>query len=361
MWYKKNFFQYATGLLLVFLIIYLASLLSPLLLPAFNFLTTIMLPLIFAGLLYYLFKPYVNYLNKKGVPRQIAILIIYALGVFFIGLVIVYVYPIIFEEVSSLGEATSEKIAEVKEKTIDLISILNLKMYSEKEINFFLSDQLKKFNALIAKDIVSILANITKVTIILIITPFILFYLLKDDQYFYGYSLRHIPDEFKDEAKKIINDVDDTLIRFINGQVLVAISIGVLLYIGFLIIGIRHAVFLAAFAMVFSTIPFLGTFIAIVPALLVATSMSSWMVLKVIVVVAIAHLIDANFISPVIMGQRLNIHPLTIVLLLLASGFLYGIVGLLLATPVYAIAKVLLYNLYKIYLLRFKAKKEKSI
>jgi predicted PurR-regulated permease PerM len=102
-------------------------------------------------------------------------------------------------------------------------------------------------------------------------------------------------------------------------------------------------------AIVFMTIPFLGPFLAITPAIFVGLSTSSWMVLKVIIVFAIVQQTEANFISPQIIGQRLNIHPLTIILLLLAAGSLYGLPGLFLVTPLYALAKVLIENIYKIY------------
>lgn len=77
------------------------------------------------------------------------------------------------------------------------------------------------------------------------------------------------------------------------------------------------------------------------------------MILKVIIVFVIVQQTESNIISPLIIGHRLHIHPLTIILLLVAAGSLYGLVGLLLATPVYAITKVLAANLYKIYQLRF--------
>lgn len=360
MWYRKNFFQYATGTILVFLIIYLAYTLAPLLTPAFNFGTTIAVPLIISGLLYYLLKPYVNFLNNKGIPRRLAIIIVFAvivLSIFILGLI---VYPVITTELSSFSEVSTGKLEEAKEKTASIISFLNFKMYSTEEIKYLISVQLQKLNSLILQNIVDIVTNVTKIAVVLLITPFVLFYLLKDDQHFYSYFLKNFPDEFTNEAKKFLDDIDETLLRFINGQVLVSISVGVLLYIGYVIIGLKHAMLLALFAMIFNTIPFLGAFIAIIPALFVGMSMDSLMTFKVILTMLLAHLIDANFISPVIMSQKLNIHPLTIVLLLLASGSLYGVVGLLLATPIYAIAKVLAYNLYKIFMLRYNIRKKEQ-
>ncbi len=138
---------------------------------------------------------------------------------------------------------------------------------------------------------------------------------------------------------------------------LVSTSVGALLFIGYLIIGLDYALTLSLIAIIFMTIPFLGPFLSIAPALLVGVSNSSLMVLKVIIVFVIVQQCEANVLSPQIIGQRLKIHPLTIILLLLAAGSLYGLAGLILVTPFYALAKVLIENIYKIYLWHMKEKK----
>lgn len=114
--------------------------------------------------------------------------------------------------------------------------------------------------------------------------------------------------------------------------------------------------------MIFYTIPFLGTFIAIIPALIIGLADSPFMAFKVILVMIVAHVIESDIVSPKILGQRLHIHPLTIILLLLAAGSLYGLIGLLLATPIYAIIKVIVWNVYKIFRLRYiiKTQEEKA-
>ena len=95
-------------------------------------------------------------------------------------------------------------------------------------------------------------------------------------------------------------------------------------------------------------------------AILVGLSDSPLMVIKVVVVFVIVQQFEANFLSPQVLGQRLNIHPLTIILLLLAAGSLYGLPGLILATPLYALAKVLVENAYKIYQWHYSHLKKNS-
>ena len=124
---------------------------------------------------------------------------------------------------------------------------------------------------------------------------------------------------------------------------------GGMLFISYIIIDLNYAFILSIIAVIFMTIPFLGPFLSITPAIFVGLSTSSWMVLKVIIVFAIVQQMEANIISPQIIGQRLHIHPLTIILLLLTAGSFFGLAGLFLATPLYALAKVLVENFYQMF------------
>jgi predicted PurR-regulated permease PerM len=162
-------------------------------------------------------------------------------------------------------------------------------------------------------------------------------------------------------VKTILNDIDGTLSEFIVAQMMIAGIVAFFLFCGYLIIGLPHPLALALFAMIFYVIPFLGTFIAIIPALLIGLSISLPMAGKVILVMIIAHLIEGHLLTPRLMSSRLKIHPLTVILLLLAAGSLYGILGLLLVTPTYAILKVLTWNLYKISRLHYTIAKNKAV
>jgi predicted PurR-regulated permease PerM len=225
--------------------------------------------------------------------------------------------------------------------------------------NLFL-DYLPKINAVLSHLVVSSITTLADIAISLVLTPFVLYYFFRDDALFSRFILRFVPTQFQEEVHKILQDVDTTLSEFITAQMTVAGLIGGVLLIGYLLIGLPHALPLALFAMIFYVIPFLGTFIAIIPALGVALSIDMFMTLKVIAVMFGAHFVESNLLTPRLMSHRLNIHPLTIILLLLAAGSLYGLFGLLLVTPTYAILKVIIWNIYKISHLRYIMAKTKE-
>lgn len=349
MWYKDRFFKYITGTILVLLTLLLISQLSFLIQPIINFIETLFFPLLLAGILYYALRPVVQLLERYRIPRLEAILLIYLFIILFLIIFITYAGPIFVHQIKILTTQPEGTIQAVKEKTVDIMKILSFEVYSITELRGILTEYLYKINNLISNNIVDALTTITRFAVVLLITPFVLFYFLKDDRNLYAFFMRSMPIRYQRNGRMILNDMDKTLSMFITGQILVAVSMGCLLFIGYLIIGLQGALVLAFFATFFFTIPIIGTFIAIIPALVVALSDGSWMALKVLIVLLSVVTLEGNFISPQIMAQRLHIHPVITILVLLASGSLYGVLGLFLATPVYALVRVLTTDFYRIY------------
>lgn len=356
MWYQNSFFKYATGAILILLIISLLHNVSFLYVPVFEFIAILFIPVLVAGILYFVLRPLVNlvenYLFKTWHPRYarpLAILTVYLLIILFIVFFSAYIGPILVEQIGEVTSQPSDKLKLVKDKTLDVMNLLNISGYSIQDFKDIIATYLLKINAFISDNIVIAITTVTKFTVLLLITPFILYYFLKDDHILYATILHLIPIKYQKEARIILKDADETLSTFITGQLLVALIIGVMLLIGYSIIGLSYAITLAFFAMFFFTIPMLGSFIAIIPALLVGLSDSPWMAAKVVIVMLIVLFLEGNLISPQIMSQRLHLHPAVLILILLASGALYGVLGLFLATPLYALAKVIVRDLFRYY------------
>ncbi|MET3320092.1 UNVERIFIED_ORG: putative PurR-regulated permease PerM [Peribacillus simplex] len=151
---------------------------------------------------------------------------------------------------------------------------------------------------------------------------------MKDGDKLRPFLLKYLPTEVEPEGNAILKDVDKTLSTYIIGQFIVSIVIGAFMYVGYLIIGLDYALVFALFAMIFTVVPFLGFVLTVVQQ-------------------AEGHLISSN-----IMGKRLNIHPLTIILLLLAAGSINGFIGILTAIPAYSVVKTIIGNFRKFYRLR---------
>lgn len=358
-WYFSRFFQYAVGTLLVLTIIFIFYQVAFLLKPFLDFISTLAAPVIISFLFYYLLRPIVYKLEEFRVPRYVSILVIYVIIAVLLVFFFAYIGPILGEQITAMANTSVETLNRVRETTKSIAGHV-FKLNLDKEIEQRLFSAAQQVTALLSKNLLDVLGFVTHVATVLAVIPFIVFYLLKDDHDFSLGFLRYVPEDFGREVRKILRNMDTTLSSYINGLVLVSSSVGAMLFLGYISIGLNYALMLSMIALVLTTIPFLGPFLAITPAILVGLSDSPWMVFKVVVVFVIVQQLEANLISPQIIGQRLHIHPLTLILLLLAAGSLYGLVGLLLATPTYALSKVLIENLYKIYQLRYSHWKEKE-
>jgi len=348
MWFNQKFFKFATATILALIIIWLSYTLLPILRPLWDFFLSLMYPIISAGFLYYLLRPSVKLLVRYKMSTPLAISLVY----FFILIVLVllgtYIYPVLAKQLDELAQTPVQQIEAVKQKTVSIINFFNFNMYSPQEINNFITYFLKNSYSLMVNNILDTVSRATQIVITLILTPIILFYFLRDDSFFTSKLEKILPDPYSEELLKLLKEMDTTLSNVITGQSLVALILGSIIFIGYLAIGLQHALFLAIFAMIFDTIPIVGVFLSLIPALMIAFSTSTFMVFKVIIVTLIAHLLEANLISPQIMGPRLHIHPLTIILLLLACGSMYGILGLFLATPLYALFKIIVFRVRNI-------------
>jgi predicted PurR-regulated permease PerM len=351
--YNNKFYKYSIAIILVLLIILLLRYTQFIYQPILDFIAALFFPLLLASILYYVLRPLVKIFEDLRFPKPLAIFTVYFLVSIALVTLTSYVGPILVEQINAITSSPALQLDQVKEKTEDFVRFLNINIISMSELRSSLAGYLNKIYTLISENVVVAIGTITKFAIWLFITPFILYYFLKDDHKMRVLLQNLFPAKYRVEAELVLKDIDHSLSMFITSQLLVASSLGFLLFLGYVAIGLNNAFILALFATVCITIPIFGSFIALITALLVALSDSPWMALKVICVMLVAQFIESNFLSPQILGNRLKIHPLVLMLILLASGLLYGVLGLFLATPIFGILRVIYTNGLAYYRQRF--------
>jgi predicted PurR-regulated permease PerM len=130
-----------------------------------------------------------------------------------------------------------------------------------------------------------------------------------------------------------------TIAKFISGAAIDCLFIFVTVFISYLIIGIPYAFLFAAFAAVTNLIPYLGPYIGLIPVVLTVAFTHPFQALVAVIVVLTLQQIDGNIIYPKVVGSAVEVHPVTIMFLMLVVGSLYGLVGMLIAVPFYSLAK----------------------
>ena len=325
--------------------IYLYTEISYIFTPINTIISSIITPIIVAYVFYYMLNPLVNFFSKK-ISRFSASLLAILVGVITVLIVIIGVVPIIVEQTQNLITALPRYIEIVKgylEEYSDNAYVQVVVEYVNTNLNVSkISQRLISITTSIAQGVVS---SISSTASVLVTMPFVLFFLLKDASQFNKFVISLLPKKFEKSVAETIDEIDDKVGSYIQGQMLVSLCIGVMLFIGYNVIGLHYAFSLATIAAFLSIVPYLGPAIAITPAMLVAASTSWVMVVKMLVVWGIVQFLEGNIISPNIMGRSMNMHPLTVIFVILIGVNISGVVGAILGIPVYSILKVLISKL----------------
>ncbi|MFK4301767.1 MULTISPECIES: AI-2E family transporter [unclassified Paenibacillus] len=352
---NNKFVLFLLVLLLIGLNVLVLTKISYIFTPVIVLLKTIILPVILSGVLYYLFNPLVDVLERNKVKRIYSIIVLYLLIIGIITIVITSVVPVIRDQIQGLIQnvpAYSEQVQQQFEKLIgsDFVNqFQNTIQINPSELASKASEKLSAFINNIWASLGSFLGVVTETVLAIATVPFILFYLLKDGRKLPQSVLKMFPPMFRKETDRIMTEMNHQVSSYIRGQIIVSFCIGVLLYIGYLIIGLDYSLTLAVIASFTSVVPYLGPVIAITPALIVALVTSPVMLLKMVIVWTVVQLIEGKFISPQIMGKSLRVHPITIIFVILTAGNLFGVVGIILAVPGYAVLKVIVTHLFSFF------------
>lgn len=343
---KKLWFQVGVGLLLALFIIRMFIEVKGIFSPFVIIGQTIFLPLLLGGVLFYLSRPLLNYVEKKGWKRWTSILAIFVSVGLLVWLFSYMIGPAITKQVNALVNDAPHIIQDV-EKMIDYG--LDQKKLLPKSIEQSIDDQSARIADIatgFGNWIVVFVQSLAQGLFALILVPFFLFYILKDHEKFAPHIANFFSGERKTWIRKTLVDIDGTLKAYIQGQLLVSLAVGIMLLIGYLVIDLEYALLLAIFGMFTNVIPFLGPFIAVIPALVIGFVQEPQLALYVGIIMLVAQQIESNLISPNVMGKALDIHPLTVITIILAAGNIAGLWGIILAIPTYAVIKTIVKNMY---------------
>jgi predicted PurR-regulated permease PerM len=331
--------------LLLFLCGYVFLKLEPIWRPIVDVIFTILIPFLIASFITYLLHPIVENLHNRGIPRSLAILIIYLLFFGGIGYGFYKAIPYAIEQLKELNRQLPYLsntyqiwIREFYEHTSDLPEAIHTRfelwLYSVEEY----------VNNLISV-ILNSIKNVLDSFFVILIIPFLVFYMLKDIGLIHKAIWYLTPRTWRETGRKLIRDIDVSLGNYIRGQLFVCLLIAVLATIAFWIAGMPYPIILGVIIGVTDIIPYFGPFLGAIPVVLIASTISIELVIIVLSIILVLQFIEGNVLGPLIVGKSLHIHPIMIILALLIGGEVGGIVGLILAVPIFAVLKVVILHL----------------
>lgn len=344
---NKVWFRTGIMLLILFLLIKLIMEVHSIFTPLIVIVQAVLLPFILSGFLFYVFLPLQKFLEKHSIPRWGSISIIFVILIGLIAAAFTFVIPIIANQVNGL----IKQAPQLQRETQGLIQYALDQMDKlPNDVTDRINNIVKSFGDSVTNVIsnsFSIISQIISTFFLLIMVPFFLIYMLKDHEKFIPSIARLFKGDRKVFVVNLLKDLNHTLQSYIQGQVTVSVILGIILYISYTIIGLDYTLLLVMFAGVANMIPFLGPWMSFAPAAIIGIIQSPTAFIWVCVVTLIAHQLEGNVITPNVMGKSLSIHPLTIIVVILAAGKLGGFFLILVAVPLYAVIKTVVTNVFK--------------
>lgn len=348
---QSRLFAVLVYVILGLLALYLLILVRPLLSSVFGFVKAVSAPFFIAMVIAYVLNPVVGLLHDRKVPRMAAVLLIYAVFICSCVVLFVNVTPMFVGQVRELNE----HVPELTMKAQSLMHHFNNNDMWPESVRSGINRSIAGLEKQVSERVAAFMNNIgavVNVFFILMIVPFLAFYMLKDMDLIERAVFKYVPREKRQGASRLLKEIDEALGSYIRGQLLVSVCVGVTAYIGYLLIGMPYPLLMALFVALFDIIPYLGPFLGALPAMAMALTISWRMALLVVVVNTLCQFLESNIISPQVVGKSMHIHPMTIIFVLLVGGELAGIVGLLLAVPFYAAMKVVAQHVFAYYIRR---------
>ena len=320
---------------------------------------SLLAPFILAFVLAYILDPAVDLLERRRLPRAVAVALLVLPVLLLLAAALGFGIPALVNQIETLIErlpAAATRTAEWLERTRVSASRWNLPFVSDAAVARWLDpDRIALYvqsrQEALASGAWGTIAGFGRGVSIalsvlgfLVLTPVLMIYLLRD---FDNIKLRIaelVPQTRRDSWLSFATEYDQLLSRFLRGQLVAAALVGVLTWLGLWIAGVPYAGLIGAVAGVFNLVPYLGLIVSVIPLLIVALLSGSFLsiIVRAGIVFAIVQTIDSTIAGPRIVGGSVGLHPVWVILALAVGGAFFGFVGLLIAMPAAVLIKLLL-------------------
>ena len=310
----------------------------------------VLFPFIIGVIIAYAFNPLANKLEKR-MPRFIASLIIISIFTSVVIIATAFFIPILFHQLVSLVREFSNYFTKVDDiiykkisDTLNTFGISNgnedMKMYFQQ-----FNDDIVKFFGKIVNRLFSSSIAFVGVLSFLFITPTTAYYFLKDWNKIKNKLKKTIPDSKIKKANKLFKQIDYILSSYIKGQFSICMALGIFYAILLFFAGLEFSLFVGIIAGLLTIIPYFGVFLGGALGLILAYFQWGFDTQKLLIVLsifALGQFLEGNFVTPKLMGRKIQLHPMWIIFALFAGGALAGFWGIIVSLPAAAVLSVVI-------------------
>ncbi|MBR3661312.1 MAG: AI-2E family transporter [Bacilli bacterium] len=306
----------------------------------------ILSPLFIGIFLSWLLEPFINYFVKNKVSRKLATLVVYLVLIFLIILIISLIVPEFISQLNELIKKIPDFLTSIntlitnifKNFSSNNFDTTNMKDNLIESVNKFVNNLSTNNLAVIVDKFSSSIKFLSNIVVGLLIGIYLSLDYTKASKY-----LRMIvPKRFHDELKILKNSFNTMLRSYISGTLLSCLFVFIFTLIGLLFSGISSPLLFAVFCALTNIIPYFGPYIGGIPVVLFGFAINPVTGLICLVTILIVQFIDGNILNPIIVGKAVSLHPITIMLSLLVFEYFFGIIGMILATPIVATIKIII-------------------
>ena len=316
-------------------------------LRAFKTLIKIISPLFIGFVIAWLLNPIVDFFEKKGLKRGISSFIVFFL---FLILLVLFFYLLI----PAIGKQIQDAIGMVP-NVLDSFNkwfdnffnrLSNLYNYDFSQIKNNIYSSLTAYSNNITEDlpnfIITIVTNLISGGVTFVISLFIAFYMLFDFKNIRKFMVDILPNRMQKSFIDLTDRLDDSLKNYVLGTLSVTLILFLFQSLGFIISGLKAPLVFGIICAITNIIPYVGPYIGGIPAVLVGFTMSPIVGIFTLISVLISQFLESYILTPIILSKTMKLHPVTIIVGLLIFEHFFGILGMLISTPVISCLKIIL-------------------
>lgn len=320
-------------------------------------LSPILAPFLVGALLAYVGDPLVDWLETRKLPRTAAVCIVFVSLSLALVLALLLLIPLLGQQIDTLIEKLPHWIFFMQEKLLPWIEHrfgVSMAALSIDQLTAMLSGHWQQAGDVVAvvlkqvsQSALAFFGWIANVTLI----PVVAFYLLRDWDLMIAKLHDLLPRTIEGVVGRLARECDEVLSAFLRGQLLVMLALGVIYSVGLTIVGVDLALLLGTLAGLAAVVPYMGFIVGIVASGIAAyLQFQEWLpLLYVAIVFGFGQMLEGMVLTPMLVGDKIGLHPVAVIFAIMAGGQLAGFVGVLLALPLAAIVMVLLHYLHERY------------
>lgn len=306
----------------------------------------ILAPLFIGVIIAWLLNPFVKWLETKKIKRIWGTTISYVIFVVCVFLLIKAILPLLYNQTIDLVENLPKIFSSVKDWINNFFSNFNSSVINTNNIASSMFARLDEFSRSLSTTLPSIIIN-GLTTIISSVGTFVIgmvigFYLLLSCNDLSNNIMDFIPRRFRKNIRKLTRNINQSLRNYVNGALIDAGVVFIVSSIVFAIIGLKSPLLFGLFCGMMNVIPYAGPYIGGAPAVIVAFSQGIGVGIAVLIAIIIIQLVEGNVLQTLIISKTTKLNPVIIIIGLLIFGHFFGIVGMLLSTPIISVIKVVI-------------------